>query len=1519
LKKGWKIVLSVGVGLVLLCLLAVGFTQTKIFRDWLRGYILATVHERTNADLSLGNFSGSLFTGLTITGASLSLNGGEIFSADVVELRYNPLEIPQRHIALAKLVLSHPRVHLTRSVDGEWSFQKLPKQTEAPSSPFSFLKWTLELKSLEIIDGEFSLDDSTAGASCDSSGTAMNPYRQVVLRNIDSKMSASLFGDNIRISVDRLSLKAPSFSTQFDQFSAKLEYSRAGIRLEDAVLRSTGSELKLNAQVDSLDVLSGLDGRMLQNLKVHADLDVSKVSFDEVHRFIPSFPFQTGLARLNVIVNGTFGNLQLETCNLRTEHSELRLSGRILNILHPRDCFLDLSLISPSLDPQEVAVSLSPLELPDVSHLEKVSLNGRIKGKLEDFEIKTFADLKETGRLEMDGRMDLREPVPQYEARFSANNFNLGKLLNNDHLASALNVKGEVRGKGITVGSADFIGTIKVDSSEIFDVPLDNSTVSITAKEKAFEGEASIHSDQSILQVQYSLDLSDETVPAFDVQGYFSSMDLAQFLRNDNYRSTLNGNLRVHGSGKDLDHATGTMVVNFQESDFRGHEFQGSGVKFTLDQRRHSNKRMVVESPVLDATINGDFHLAPFLSLARYEVRNVLYSLKEKLPFVDTTRLALRTATGQHQPAPPQLLALAAQESLNFSYSVDVKSLLPLAIFLGGEDFNAKGSVRGSVSGNADDLVLNADASVDNFVHLGEGTRLLIAEGKANVQVDHLKQEDVLDAMETRIDVAASTFLLNGLRMNNLAASVDYLHGRGSLKVSTLFDSVLTVETTGSVSVKENGYVGDFDTLRVAYRGYVWNNAAPILATIDTSGLTLNNVEMTHGGSRFSISGAMGRTGDVSMAMTLKNFDLADVSDLSRSRAGSAGQRRLGGEASAEATLSGRLNDPVLTIKAGSSDLKYGELAFGTLRVGSEYREKRARVNIEFKSSSPTQSGKPDLLVAGSWPVDLAFTHVEDRFPNAPVDLRVEALGFHLDLLDPFIPVFDNIEGRLFADVRLGGTSKNLSSSGTMRVEDGRFVFTPNGIKYFVEGAFEPEGDKIQISKLVIRNDSRDEEAKGLTVTGDITVKNLFIGSFDLAVKGQLLILKETERKGNAAPYGNLLVGTQGDGLHYHGTIDRSYLTGSVSIKTMAVTFPPIALQATATPTGAFSYRVIDDTSRPAEHHIGDGGLSEEFFRQDETGETTGLELRNRLNTFDKLLAGMMADVSIETQGPTQLRMIIAYSTGEELFSELHGKLFLTKDEFGTRFTGDVDVGKRSYYYFYKRFDATGKLKFDGALDNPEMDITATYEGFRAPSRLDSLQGNVSTTKEQHVVVTLKITGTRVSPKLALDMTVDDKEWQGDAQSDAISFILSGKFRDDLTSSERSQIATSLGSSVTSTVITGVTSSIFSGVLTDFLRSEFGTFIRQAEVSYSGGNVSESADLRLTGEVGETVIRVGGRVFNDIGNANVNIQMPVGRIIGSPALEDLIIELERKVEGSNYATDEKKLTNGARIYYRISF
>ena len=191
---------------------------------------------------------------------------------------------------------------------------------------------------------------------------------------------------------------------------------------------------------------------------------------------------------------------------------------------------------------------------------------------------------------------------------------------------------------------------------------------------------------------------------------------------------------------------------------------------------------------------------------------------------------------------------------------------------------------------------------------------------------------------------------------------------------------------------------------------------------------------------------------------------------------------------------------------------------------------------------------------------------------------------------------------------------------------------------------------------------------------------------------------------------------------------------------------------------------------------------------------------------------------------------------------------------------------------------------------------------------------------EQKVIVKLKITGTRYEPKLAMTMQIQKDPSSspvdyasGDVQSDAISFILTGKFRDKLSSAERENIATSFGSAG----VSGLTSGLMSSIFTDFLRQEF-PFIRSAEVSYGGGSLQESANLRLSGEAFNGYFRFGGKILNDLNNANVSYQLSLGRMLNVQSIRNLFIELERKVEGSDL-TEDKKLTNNARLYYRFSF
>ena len=386
------------------------------------------------------------------------------------------------------------------------------------------------------------------------------------------------------------------------------------------------------------------------------------------------------------------------------------------------------------------------------------------------------------------------------------------------------------------------------------------------------------------------------------------------------------------------------------------------------------------------------------------------------------------------------------------------------------------------------------------------------------------------------------------------------------------------------------------------------------------------------------------------------------------------------------------------------------------------------------------------------------------------------------------------------------------------------------------------------------------------------------------------------------------------NGIIYRGTLEHSQLQGALFVNNADVTFP--LLKGTEeNSSSVVPLIVIDDTTKSFP-------FANLLTPQHKSSKGKAISVMNNEQKplGDIILDGMMIDLTIETKGSTQLRMIFSNNpaTSEELYAELNGKLVARKTTEGIRFLGDIDIGEQSYYNFFKRFAARGKLRFTGNPQNPELDIVATYQGIH--TSYDTIQ----TQRDQKILVTLNIAGTRNEPKINIGMkelsgqdTVDFATKGKDPQSDAISFLFTGKYRDELTSGERSQLVQEIGSSVSTSVLTGYTSSVLSGMLSEYLRNEF-SFIRSAEISYAGGNISNEADVRLSGEVFNAYWRFGGRILNDIGRANVSFQIPVGEMVKSKALQNLFIEVERKVEDETFVS-ERKLTNTARLFYKFSY
>lgn len=283
-------------------------------------------------------------------------------------------------------------------------------------------------------------------------------------------------------------------------------------------------------------------------------------------------------------------------------------------------------------------------------------------------------------------------------------------------------------------------------------------------------------------------------------------------------------------------------------------------------------------------------------------------------------------------------------------------------------------------------------------------------------------------------------------------------------------------------------------------------------------------------------------------------------------------------------------------------------------------------------------------------------------------------------------------------------------------------------------------------------------------------------------------------------------------------------------------------------------------------------------------------------------------DVEVETKDNVNFRMIFDPTTNEELYAVLGGRLHLSNLSGEMELTGDVSVQNNSYYNFYGRhFAASGKLSFTGDPLNPLMDITAQYQG--------DYYADTSSTKAQTVVVQLSITGSFNHPNApAITLTKDNVPFQGDAQTNAISFILFNRFESDVTQTQKQNVANTLMSEAGAGVIGSIGTSILSGIATNFLSREF-SFIRSAELRASSISSLSNPDVAITAQFQRATIKVGGQVFSDISNTDLSVDYPLADLLGNM----LYLQLSRKVALNNRTYFQRETVNALRLFYRLSF
>lgn len=1519
MKRFFRIIYYSGIIILFLIVALVGFTQTKTFRGYLRTLILETASQELTGTVTFGGIQGNLLTGLQVDSIAVHQEGHEILRVKRAEVRYDPFGFLFNHFSLTRVRLIEPSIALLRSLDGTWNIERLIKSS--PTDTVSSA-WVYDLKNVEIENGTVVLKDSLSPSVRHGSlGDAID-YSNVTITSLNLSAGVRVTSTTYSLDLRRLAFQTQKPEFSLLQLSGRFLLTPTEATVTRMAIRTAGSSIRLNARLQNIDLLHVSRLEDFKEAPVTLELDAQRVDFYELRQFIsPGIDFLERDASIKLTARGTFAKLSIDDCTIGTPKSKLKATGSLSNLHKPEELYLSIAIPKSHIDPDDILLRLAGLNLPDLRFLDGFDVALHFEGRPDLFTIKAEGEFA-AGNLAITGNLNNQHSPLTYEATITTANLNVGALVNDKDLESALNVRSTITGSGTTLADATALMRMEIDTSQFIGKQIRPSIIIADLANRTLRSRISLQTIPMRVDASTEMKFYDDST-AILLQGRVNSFDLVDLFKKKRHESDITFDFKLTSNGFHIERSRTTAEVKFLRSTFAMHEFDGGTLSLAADFEDPNSKRLHLTSSVADLDVEGSFSIDAFVQNIQYAVEVTEQAIRHRIESLDTLRgFGFKTRATQPRPFVAQIPYHLKQVDARFT--LKIHDFEPIGIFTG---VGLAGVVqsKGTLTGDLNDLHFAAESSVEWFQYRDDNVLVTAFDGTMRHELNHLKRVHTLDSVQLDLDLQLKRLSIDETALSDIQIQVVGEPERNLFNVSMLIDSLVNVEARGSTVFARGSYAMTIPAVKVSLQSFNYENADTVQIVLGRDGYRIDQLNLRREVEEFQVQGYFNPFGVSDVEVRVRNMLLNDFQQFSRDPDVVAQFRDLGGIVNGRLLFRGSFDHPNMVLEATIDGLRTKETVLGALKAQFSYFEKVLKVNAELRSKAEEPGVAPDLVLAGTLPYDLTLSGMRGKNIPGEIDIAVRSKGVRLELIDPFIDVVSSMTGLLICDVRIRGTTQDPLYEGFVSVQNARFLFVPLNIQYTLDGRFVPSGRRVGFENVTIKNVETDRTDGSVNLTGTFALQGISLKEFDLLAKGQLLVMKESARRADQTLFGNLVVATSPSGLRWRGSPDRSNVTGEVYVRNASLTFPPTRASFIV-PNRAVSVTFVNDTltadnpdSQPATllaSVVSPRGSGLNNSRTPSVRTNGGSNSDDRATESRSFLDNIVYDLSIETQGITQVRFVFNPLTNEELFADLRGRLAFAKINDQTRLTGEVEVTNRSYYNFIQKFEATGKLLFTGDAINPELDVVARYEGVYRPDTTALLRASQSETpKEQRVVVILEISGSRSEPKVKIGLEREQdgrlvRVTEGDQESDAIAFLISGTFRDELSQQQRSAL---LGGNI----LMGLTSSVLSGPLSEFLRREFGV-IRSVDVLFYGGGFDQTPDIRVTGEVGDAVIRFGGRVFSDRLGPNVNIQLPMSSVLNSDRWRNLILELERRDELVE-TFDERRKSNSARLVYRINF
>lgn len=1464
------------VGIFMLLMILFGISQTSFFKDWLRDTIVETVNESINGKLSIEKIDGTIFTSLIITNTVLAdAKNDTVVSANKIELKTSPLKILFKNIYVRKFELADAKIKLIEEQDGNLNLLKIFPSSEEPedttSSEFPF---TIEVADFKFNNVDFSLQRFDKVESQQEYSSITMEDLQIKDLNVAFSAFADLNKYEYRLMIDNI-----SFNPNFEFFNLKhlsgtilLTPNVAGIKKLHLV--TDQSDIELSAGITQIDFLNDFSAEKLGQAPLRFSLTADKMNFEEITTYVPALEMLSGNIFAKLEAAGTLNDLNVETILFDYENTSLKAKAKLKNLLDADQMFIDMNFNDSYLNTTDLKKLFKGLTLPDLTGFGVIKFDTlNYSGNPQNFN-STFALTTKKGNLNGNAALDFTKPDMVYSINLFTKRVDLSPFIS---IPTNINSKITIRGVGTDLQNMKLNVDGNLNDSWFGQSFLEQTFISTAAQDGILKSIISIQSDSLFVRLITNMDFTSSDDPVYEVTGKVNQLNLGKLLDNESLNSELSLNLAASGQGFNPDSMDLFLVTDIKNSHFS--DFNVDSTRLILDIRRNDNGKKIINliSDIADLTLSGDYSITSLGDVFSKESKAISTVIDQKLgPIFYPDSLI------DNQAFTDKDFRYGSINSFSIDYLIDFKE--QLKINFGNNQIELDGLISGNVNSFQDSLNFDMKAYF-NYLKFWNQKDLYFA---VNTEIKSKLSNHINNFRDGKIDAFLKLFserIYAGANIYNLSSEIYLLNDRLNFITSADYEDKTKAKIVAVANFNSDTLILKINSLDLLYNKFKITNRNPLLISYSDNSFSFDDFKLFAADGTITVSGNFGPEGEHNAKLLVENFsgkriaeDLFNVSP----------QKNFKSDIELSGNFSGNFSDPKFTLSANINDIYFANGSFGSLVSNFDYEDNSLNTDIKFLDSLKNYEN-PQLIVAGKIPLNLSSQKDTTLKTKGGIDLTIQSDEYNLSSLAGVIPYLEFKSGKLETDIYLSGTISKPIAIGYFSIKDSKIKVKNNNLNYDLNTKIWIDDEVITLENIELKNEFGTKYGGVLKGNGTITLKNFLLDSTYITLNGDLKVLDQISRTASPMVFGDLALKTRGD-IIYNSHRGKSYLLLPIDV-TVAELTVPLASSAYSS-SSDFIYRYYDFST----------GKDKLMMELDSLIMISTQTIKEEKNGNEAVKFDYTVDIKLDTEA--EITINLSKKLDQNLDLVLVGDFFIESVEGKSRSGGALKLVEGSKLSFIKSFDARGEVSFE-KLDNPIVDITATYRDYYYP--LETQNGTASS--EQEVAVKIKLKGplselnknfisdeNNVGVYIGRQAIEEDKKDQSKSASDAIFFIITGKFTDGASQQDRNAVA-STATSLAGSVIGGVLNKYFDDYIKGFQLRQTATDTR----------------FSLIGKAGDFRYEIGGStdVLQDLSRANIKIEYPVTR--------RLQLRLERKESENQLNSINSPLFNELGMKYNFEF